>query len=126
MVRRGDPEGVPIMKTLLTTHGRLSRKQYFFSTTIIVAVTYAFMFIGFLGVSKQGVEVAGKVGVVVAMISAVAQLAVAIRRLHDLGRPGKHLWLVLVPFYGLYFLLILSFAPGAPGTNSYGPDPATS
>ncbi len=115
-----------MMKTLLTTRGRLSRKQYFLSTTIIVAITYAFMFIGFLGVSRQGVEVAGKVGVVVAMISIVAQLVVSIRRLHDLGRPGSHLWLLLVPFYNLYFLLILSFAPGAPGANPYGPDPATS
>ena len=46
-----------------------------------------------------------------------------IRRLHDLGTPGTHTWLLLVPMYNIYLMLILSFAKGVSGQNEYGPDP---
>jgi uncharacterized membrane protein YhaH (DUF805 family) len=46
-----------------------------------------------------------------------------VKRLHDLGRPGTHYWLMLVPFYNLYLAWVLLFKKGTTGPNQYGNDP---
>ena len=47
-------------------------------------------------------------------------LAVTVRRLHDLDRPGKWAILALIPFAGIRLTRLL-VQPGTPGTNRYGP-----
>jgi uncharacterized membrane protein YhaH (DUF805 family) len=113
------------MSNLFSTSGRLSRKQYFISTMIVVAVTYVCAFaVGFTtGVSGLGVEAAGAFGFVIGLVGCSAQLFLAVRRLHDLGRPGTHCWLFLVPLYNIYLGLVLTFTRGVSGSNQYGPDP---
>ena len=49
-------------------------------------------------------------------------LAVTVRRLHDLDRPGKWAVLTLIPFAGIRLTRLL-VQPGSPGPNRYGPDP---
>ncbi len=116
------------MSNVFTTQGRLSRKQYFISSMIVVAVTYACAFaVGFAsGVSGMGIESAGAFGFIIGVVGCAAQAYLAIRRLHDLGRPGSHYWYFLIPLYNIYFGLVLLFTNGVPGSNQYGPDPATS
>lgn len=111
----------------LSPHGRLSRRQYFFSTMVVVAITYACVFASVVsaGVSGQRVDATGAFGAIITVFGVGAQVLLSIRRLHDIGRPAWHAWLLLVPFYGFYLCLILSFAPGASGDNAYGPDPLT-
>lgn len=47
-----------------------------------------------------------------------------VKRLHDLGMPGWHYWLLLIPFYGVpYLTLEAVFQKGNEGANKYGPDP---
>ena len=48
----------------------------------------------------------------------VPAIAVAVRRMHDVGKSG---WFVLIPIYNF----ILAFSKGDEGDNSYGPDPKT-
>ncbi|HEX5131894.1 MAG TPA: DUF805 domain-containing protein [Candidatus Krumholzibacteria bacterium] len=114
------------MGNIFSMHGRLSRQQYFVYSMMIMAVTYACAFaVGFAtGVSGSGIEAAGALGFSIGMLGCVAQAFIAVRRLHDLGKPGSHYWLFLVPFYNLYFGLVLTFTRGVPGANEYGPDPA--
>jgi uncharacterized membrane protein YhaH (DUF805 family) len=52
-----------------------------------------------------------------------AALAITVKRLHDLGRPGWHWWLFFIPLYNIYLGLVLLFQRGTPGPNLYGPDP---
>ena len=47
-------------------------------------------------------------------------LAVAIRRLHDVGRSGWWLLLVLIPIVGWIILIVFMAAPSQPGPNQYG------
>ncbi|MCI0788057.1 MAG: DUF805 domain-containing protein [Chloroflexi bacterium] len=49
-------------------------------------------------------------------------IAVAVRRLHDIGRSG---WWFLIVFtiIGIFLLLYWYLKPGTRGTNDYGPDP---
>jgi uncharacterized membrane protein YhaH (DUF805 family) len=46
----------------------------------------------------------------------IPSIAVAVRRMHDVGKSG---WYLLIPIYNL----ILAFTEGETGTNEYGPDP---
>ncbi|MFZ0322818.1 MAG: DUF805 domain-containing protein [Actinomycetes bacterium] len=50
-------------------------------------------------------------------------LAVSVRRLHDTGRSGALLWLLLVPFGSLLVLVFQAF-PSTPAANQYGPVPS--
>ena len=58
-----------------------------------------------------------------ALVSLVPGLAVAVRRLHDRGRPGLLLLLGLVPVLGWIVLPVDMLLPGTKGENIYGPDP---
>ena len=43
-------------------------------------------------------------------------IAVAVRRMHDVGKSG---WFALIPIYNI----ILALSEGDQGDNAYGPDP---
>ncbi|MFD2172692.1 DUF805 domain-containing protein [Rhodobacter lacus] len=53
----------------------------------------------------------------------VPLLAVAVRRLHDLGKSGWWLLISLVPFFGTLVLLYFYVQPSQPGPNAFGPAP---
>jgi uncharacterized membrane protein YhaH (DUF805 family) len=53
----------------------------------------------------------------------IPSLAVAARRLHDIGKSGWMLLLILIPVIGGIWLLVLMVTEGKPGPNEYGPNP---
>lgn len=53
----------------------------------------------------------------------VPGLAVAIRRLHDIGKSGWYYLLVIIPIIGPIWLIILLVTEGEQGDNKYGPNP---
>jgi len=53
----------------------------------------------------------------------VPSIAVGIRRMHDIGKPGIWILINLVPCVGFIWYLILCCKEGDPGTNAYGPNP---
>lgn len=50
-------------------------------------------------------------------------LAVSVRRLHDVGKSGWYFLLVLIPLLGLIYLIYLYAKEGESGANQYGEDP---
>ena len=53
----------------------------------------------------------------------VPSLAVSVRRLHDTGRSGWWLLLVLIPVIGWLVLLFFYVQDSQSGDNEYGPNP---
>lgn len=53
----------------------------------------------------------------------VPYIAVLIRRLHDQGKSGYWLLILLVPYIGIMIIWILTCMDGDKGNNKYGPDP---
>ena len=53
----------------------------------------------------------------------VPGLAVAIRRLHDIGKSGWYYLLFILPIIGPIWLIILFVTEGEQGNNKYGPNP---
>jgi len=114
------------MGNLFSIRGRISRRQYVMASLVIVLISYAFAFaIGFAsGVSGGDVKNAGLLGMTVGIVGSIVQAFLAVRRLHDLGKPGWHVWLFFVPFYNIYLALVLCLTPGSTSGNDYGPAPA--
>jgi uncharacterized membrane protein YhaH (DUF805 family) len=61
--------------------------------------------------------------ITVIILATISEIAVTVRRLHDLGRPGSHYWRLLIPIYNFFLGLVLLFSRGVSGANEYGPDP---
>lgn len=53
----------------------------------------------------------------------IPSISVAARRLHDIGRTGWWLLLILVPIVGWIILIIWYCQKGEAGPNQYGPNP---
>jgi len=52
-------------------------------------------------------------------------LAVAVRRLHDIGKSGWWIFIQLIPLIGSIWLIVLWAQDSEPVTNEYGPNPKT-
>ena len=53
----------------------------------------------------------------------VPGIAVTVRRLHDIGKSGAWYFIIVIPFIGGIWLLVLLCTDGTPGENSYGSSP---
>jgi len=53
----------------------------------------------------------------------IPSLAVAVRRLHDIGKSGWMILVTLIPLIGAIWLLVLLVTDSKPGANQYGPNP---
>jgi len=53
----------------------------------------------------------------------IPSLSVSIRRLHDTGRSGWWILIVLIPLIGVITLLVFTVQDSESGNNAYGPNP---
>lgn len=53
----------------------------------------------------------------------IPSIAVAVRRLHDIGKSGAWFFISLIPYIGTIWLLVLLCLEGEEGENQYGADP---
>ena len=97
--------------------GRASRSEYWWFYGFFVALLVA-IFVASIA-WKPAIFTLWAVYLVAMLLP---MLAVTVRRLHDLDRPGKWAVLALMPFAGLRLTRLL-VQPGTPGPNRYGPDP---
>ncbi|MGE4286959.1 MAG: DUF805 domain-containing protein [Phycisphaerae bacterium] len=59
-------------------------------------------------------------GVCFALIS-IPVIAAWVRRLHDTGKSGNFLWLILIPVIGHLVVLFMTIKKSQPQDNKYGP-----
>ncbi|MFN8305197.1 MAG: DUF805 domain-containing protein [Ferruginibacter sp.] len=95
---------VNVLKNYANFEGRARRSEYWYFTLFhfIIAMVLSYASMILYAVYVLGVLVPG--------------IAVAVRRMHDVGKSG---WYCLIPIYNL----ILALTPGVSGSNEYGPDP---
>lgn len=91
--------------------GRARRKEYWMFVLANTIISFALGFI--LGFISPTLGLAANVYSVAVLVPSIA---VAIRRMHDIGKSG---WYILIPLYNL----ILLATEGDKGANEYGPDP---
>ena len=128
----GDPVGFGEairygLRNWLVYRGRASRSAYWWFTLFVVIVEFAFDLIG-TGLAAAPVSrvttvllaIAALAGIVAVICLGLAGLALLVRRIHDIGRPGWWVLVGLVPVAGVIILLVFALSEGTPGPNRYG------
>ena len=98
--------------------GRASRSEYWIWWGFVVVVAVAIGSIALL-LGTTGSLVAGLVGLALFL----PNLAVTVRRLHDGGRSGWWLLLVLIPFIGALIIIVFLLLDSEAEPNRWGPPP---
>ena len=109
---------VQVLKKYAVFSGRARRKEYwmFFLFNIIIAFVIGFV-MGFIGAMLGvGTTLSNFASAIYSLAVLIPGIAVAVRRMHDIGRSG---WWILLPLVNLVFLCLDSQS----GDNEYGPNP---
>ena len=112
------------MHSLLSLQGRYNRAKYFWSILAIQAITWMAT-MGIASSAGGDPEAAQGISILISLLGMTFMVFPIVKRLHDIGRPGSHYWLLLVPIYSLDLGLALLFKKGMEGPNEYGSDPLT-
>ncbi len=103
--------------------GRARRQEYWmFLLFNIIFLIVAMVLDNVFGLAFEGIGY-GPLYVVYSLAVLVPGLAVAVRRLHDIGKSGWMILVGLIPLIGFIWLLVLYVTEGEKGDNQYGPDP---
>ena len=96
--------------------GRARRKEYwmFYLFNFLFSVIAGFL---------DGLFDLKFLTIIYPLLTFIPGLAVSIRRLHDVGKSGWMWLIVLIPFVGAIWLLILFCINGVPGRNKWGDNP---
>ena len=108
-----------VLKQYVDFNGRARRKEYWMFVLISAIVSY-----GIAGIAiATGIESLKFLSGAYSLAVFLPGLGVSVRRLHDVGKSGWFLLIVLVPLIGAIWLLVLMCTDGEPGPNEYGPNP---
>ncbi len=105
--------------------GRARRAEYWFFVlfSIIAQIVLGFLIGVIGGLIQLPLETIQLLANLVSLAFFLPGLAVCIRRLHDIGKSGWWVLIVLIPIIGAIILLIFEVQEGNRGPNQYGPDP---
>ncbi len=112
-----------VLKNYATFSGRARRKEYwmFFLFNLIFAIVAAILD-NILGIAIKSIGY-GPIYIIYALAVFIPGLAVAVRRLHDMGKSGWMFLVIFIPIAGFIWLLVLLVTDSQPGENQYGPNP---
>jgi len=111
-----------VLRQYADFNGRARRKEYWMFALINFLIGLVIGFVdGFTGtVGAAGI---GFLGGIYNLAILIPGIAVGVRRLHDIGKSGWMLLVVLIPIIGFIWLIILLATEGVEGENEYGPNP---
>lgn len=106
--------------------GRARRSEfwYFQLVEILIGIFFSVLVYIFfsLGMTLMS-DIVDIVNSLVSLALLIPALAVAVRRLHDIGKSGWNILLIFIPLVGLIVLIVWFCTEGVRGENFYGPDP---
>jgi uncharacterized membrane protein YhaH (DUF805 family) len=117
------------VKLLWSFHGRIGRRVYVGGLLLNLALAAAAIAaVIHLGKDQPRAEPGGPLDPLIASIIlpglvlfSWAKLALAAKRLHDLGKSGWLCLVLFIPLFGLIAVIFLLFARGDDYDNAYGP-----
>ena len=106
-----------VISNYFNFNGRARRKEYWMFLLINIIIYFVLF----------GVDYAmGSFGILAGLYSLamlIPSIAVAIRRMHDIGKSGLFLLIGLIPILGALILIYFLAQEGNQGPNEYGADP---
>ena len=112
-----------VLKGYANFNGRARRKEYWMFTLFnIIFGGIAMILDSVFGIAIEGVGYGPLYGVYV-LVLFIPGLAVAVRRLHDIGKSGWMILIALIPVIGAIWILVLMVTDSNPRENLYGVNP---
>ncbi|HEX5436447.1 MAG TPA: DUF805 domain-containing protein [Gemmatimonadaceae bacterium] len=104
--------------------GRSRRMEYWMFALMNIVISIAIAIVMAIAGGRNSV-MPGLIMGCYSLFVFIPSIAVAVRRLHDIGRSGWWLFIGFIPLLGGIVLLIFSLQDSEPGPNEYGPNPKT-
>jgi uncharacterized membrane protein YhaH (DUF805 family) len=110
-----------LLTFFLRPQGRISRREFALGAGLIMSLDIALL----STLMHDGVVPPATLFLVAlaGLPLTIAMLVIAAKRCHDVGLPGSFVLLLLIPFIGVLWLVVLCILPGKAGPNAYGPPP---
>jgi uncharacterized membrane protein YhaH (DUF805 family) len=120
---------IGVFKKFAQFAGRARRKEFWMFTlfNIIVGIVIGIVesALGLATTSSSNGTMSfngGPISVIYSLAALIPSVAVAVRRMHDIGKSGWMLLLGIIPLVGLIVIYWLA-KDGDPQTNAFGPNP---
>lgn len=115
------PEKQKFIWLFFSISGRVSRAAYFLGG-MLTAVVQAFPLYRFTLAPEGSPEstIWSLLFLAAFMVSLWSSVTLAVKRLHDLDKPGIITIVLFVPVVSIVAFLVLCLFPGTPGPNRYG------
>jgi uncharacterized membrane protein YhaH (DUF805 family) len=113
----------PVFWLLFGLKGRISRGVYWLAYLLIIAVQSVILAQIISGGAGSFYDVASSLGPIVLIVTLYSNLAIAVKRLHDVGYAGFLALALLVPVVNLAFTIWVGVLPGTPDPNRFGDAP---
>lgn len=111
-----------VLKKYAVFDGRARRTEYWMFALFSIIVSVVLVFVDGILHTRTGSGV-GILGSLYSLAVLLPSIGVSIRRLHDTGKSGWWLLLILIPLIGPIVLLVFMVSDSQPGQNQYGPNP---
>ena len=119
-----------LFKNYVNFSGRARRSEFWYYI-LFLWIIYIALYIIFMQVVNDLSDWKSAIYIVllylfIYLFTFLPSLAVSVRRLHDVNRTGKWIFLLFVPILNFLIaiaFLIWSLSPGTDGANNYGDDP---
>ena len=104
--------------------GRARRKEFWmFVLFNVIFSIVATVLDNVLGLTFSPEMPYGYIYIVYGLAVIIPSIAVAVRRLHDMGKSGWWYFIGAVPIIGSIWLIVLLATDSEPGDNKWGPNP---
>lgn len=112
-----------VLKKYVVFSGRARRKEYWIFGLINLIAFIVLLLIDILIGTFDYESEHGILSSIYVLITFLPNLAVSIRRLHDIGKSGWWVMIFLIPIIGQIVLLIFMCTDSQVGDNQFGPNP---
>lgn len=103
-----------MLQTAFTFYGRERRQVYWSATLTNLGILLVFILI------FGSIKTISWIAYLYVILTIIPQIAITVRRLHDVNSSGKKLLLLLIPVVGLILIIIELTLDSTPDTNIYG------
>jgi uncharacterized membrane protein YhaH (DUF805 family) len=110
----------PVLWLLFSLKGRISRRIYWLAYLFIIAVQSVVLAQLISGGAASFYDVAASLGPIVLLVTLYWNLAISVKRLHDIGYGGFLAAALFVPLVNLAFTIWVGLLPGTPDPNRFG------
>ncbi|MDE0589910.1 DUF805 domain-containing protein [Halocynthiibacter sp. C4] len=121
-----------VLSKYATFTGRATRPEFWwwalavFGINIVAQIIDGVLVAPMLGFTAFQAEAGQPISILVMLALFLPNIAVAARRLHDIGRSGWWLLIAFIPLIGVLVLIYFYVQPSDQGSNEYGaPEPLT-